>query len=340
MHDQVSRRAQSLLLRFTTECEQHLAGHPWHEDPRLLCNWVARLQQEQAPSTFRCNRRWLALYADNQGFPDIAELIRAVARSPGNQDKTSKKKPRGYDRKSELAKFAENINRSALRELSSELLAEKRHGDGPKYQYGELTLLWFQTTMMTGVRPVEWRSAMMMESLYSPRADQYFGDVLQITTAKGRTEVQADHNDRLRNLILQDFSEVEQQVIDTLISRLPVDERQFQDLYQSCRKTLNRALGHVGLRIGGPLTVYSARHLFCSELRADGHSRIEVAALMGHSDCANQVYYGGAPLPERQFGHSLPKPWPEAVETVEQRDRERNPLLYDETHKAILDLQQ
>ena len=314
-------RAEALVCRFVHEsqCDSY-----WYDDQDLFVSWLSRLQESCERSTFTSYRKWLAAYAVDLGFTDFAGQIRGVG-----------KKARG--RPSMYVKAAPPKNKALSISLSQDdvsllgrTLLSKR-GSGDRYKHGVLSITWFQMTMMTGIRPSEWKDAVLLQDVQT-ESGKRFSWVLEVRTAKKgisgkggvNEKVDRRESDNRRRFVLDSWSDWQVETLKAFMNQLPHDEIEFKKQLDLVRKTLDKASVVAGMS-ENKIGLYTGRHVFASEVRRSSkRSRYELAALLGHSDTLNQKYYGDLNEESaRAFDFELPMPWPGVALEVERQDKER-----------------
>lgn len=332
------KRADGLIERFRkAEGDDVL----WFDDIDLFCNWLERLSETMKRPSFLYYRKCLAYKARHEGFDDQGDQIMRVGRkgrpvSTDHWDQLDKAKSRPKnDVRTAKGLYAEEVGRDAVSLVMRELIAQNELGEF-KYTHGGECAALFQASMMTGLRPIEWGTAELHPTMYCPALGHRLDWVLSVNTAKVKHPRDDDAlseekglppTQLQRYLVLDQFTEQERKVIDRVITWAH-DEEAWPDHYERLRKTFIYCMDKVRKDIhektsaSGPMTVYTARHLFASEIRrTQAYSPYELAALMGHVDTSNQRYYGDlSGEGGRVFNYSLPRPWPGSAAEIERRE--------------------
>lgn len=179
-----------------------------------------------------------------------------------------------------------------------------------KHRYARTLSLWLKASRLTGLRPSEWEHADLTQ-IYSTPA-------LVIRNAKA-TNGRANGDER--TLILDLLTKEELETIQDMIEMLEgySTEIPFAKLQKLLGDYMNRATRSCfGKRQKYP-TMYSNRHQFTADAKMSGHSKAEVAALLGQaSDETAGIHYA-----RKSSGESAIKVSPllSEVKTVRIRSR-------------------
>jgi hypothetical protein len=144
--------------------------------------------------------------------------------------------------------------------------------------------VWLRSSIITGLRPVEWRNAHYF--LHSGKP------ALKIQNAKNTN---GRGNGPTRTLILEDLRTEDLLAIKTHLNnvRTFVGMEEYDFFYQGCATALYKACRKCWPRRKRHITLYSTRHQFSANAKSSGMSRLEVAALMGHAvDETATEHYG------------------------------------------------
>ncbi len=195
--------------------------------------------------------------------------------------------------------------------LKARLLAENRVE----------AVLWMESGMRTGARPIEWvRGLILVESRSSV--------LLRIPCAKGAFTEQGDRVRGLeewRTLDLSHWKAEDRRIVREWL-RLSDDTEGRAKLLKKIARDLRVAWDAEFRTLRPRITLYTARHQFAANLRAARINKAAIAAMMGHSsDRTHGTHYGrggqgrgGAPLPEvnasliakvRQHQSTVPLPF-------------------------------
>ncbi len=135
---------------------------------------------------------------------------------------------------------------------------------------------WFASSVLTGLRPSEWRGTRMVKT----KAGELRLIVPNAKHSNGRAH--GTH----RRLGLAGFTKIDTHVVyeHLSMSNAHLMAGTWPLFYKQCRKLVYRTSTQLWpSRLKRP-TLYTARHMFGADAKSAGHSRAEVAALMGHGD--------------------------------------------------------
>lgn len=143
-----------------------------------------------------------------------------------------------------------------------------------KHKYARTLTLWLTASRLTGLRPGEWENANLIQIDSTP--------ALLVQNAKA-TNGRANGNER--TLLLYRLTDEELGVIQDMIEMLVGYETEisFSKLQKLLGDYMNRATRNCfGKRQKYP-ALYSSRHQFTADAKHSGHSKAEVAALLGQA---------------------------------------------------------
>lgn len=200
---------------------------------------------------------------------------------------------------------AKNLTRAELGAIAGEL-------KNPKRTYGIPTLLWFKSSLLTGLRPNEWMNAEIIKIEGEECLKVKNLKVMEINFSALTKETSGRSRFLYRTIPMSGFAEEEKQVIRAwvvqlrgLISgfmELPNVSRQIaeKELYERCRKTIYAAHKASASDGGKSVSLYTARHIFKvnnkQKLLKGGMSKdqadIYIAILMGHGSTKSNYAYG------------------------------------------------
>ena len=183
-----------------------------------------------------------------------------------------------------------------------------------KHRYARALTLWLKASRLTGLRPNEWEHA-DLTTMYSAPA-------LIIRNAKA-TNGRANGTER--TLILDLLTKEELETIQDMIEMIEgySTEMPFARLQELLGKYMMRSTRKCfGKRKKYP-TLYSNRHQFSADAKLSGHTKAEVAALLGQaSDETAGIHYARKGSGEAPIKVS---PLPSEVKTVRIRSRTFEP---------------
>jgi integrase len=191
--------------------------------------------------------------------------------------------------------------------------------------WGRATAVWLAAATITGLRPSEWFNTRLVEGFGGTRT-------LVIPNAKA-TNGRA--NGLSRSL---DLTDLESGLVAIVKRQLKFVAgfstlEAFHRAYRSCRKTLYTATRRLWPNREIFISLYSARHQFSADAKAEGLSHAEIAALMGHaSDATAKLHYG-----QRRSGRSgfRVRPIPGEVALVRRKYVSRAEYLARKSKIAI-----
>lgn len=184
-----------------------------------------------------------------------------------------------------------------------------------KSKFAHKTMLWFMAGMLTGLRPTEWRDAVLTLNKKGEK-------ILLVQNAKN-TNGRAHGKER--EIILQNLKPDDLAIIEDHVESIQRYQGQgddaFEDYYYNCR----RLISHVGNRLWPRRlkhpTLYTARHMFAADIK-NQFDVYGVAALMGHASTrtASANY---APKWSSTSGGSRVEPSERDVAVVTARNEEK-----------------
>lgn len=219
--------------------------------------------------------------------------------------------------------------------LGAELSAMRTDGQ-PRYKYGQLSAVLFLSSLMTGLRHVEWFDAILHEDGYTDTrgTGMTLGcPVLQVFTVKqnGRREDNPLRDFRL--LVLDTFTADQLEVIRVALYLIGQQDSSKQAVMLAVRRQINRVWKKlvkqgrieetqerdIGYRHNG-VSMHTARKTFAEEVRRSmEYTRFELAAMLGHTTLMNLKYYSKVrKILPRTHAFALPRPWPGDAEEVQE----------------------
>lgn len=143
---------------------------------------------------------------------------------------------------------------------------------------------WLRSSVITGLRPIEWKNAIYFLHEGSP--------ALKILNAKATN---GRGNGDTRILLLQDVPEEDLKIIKDHLNntRTFVGMDEYDYFYRGCAIALYKACRKCWPKRKRHITLYSTRHQFSANAKSSGFSRVEIAAMMGHAvDITASIHYG------------------------------------------------
>ncbi len=322
-------------------------------------------------ATANCYRRWIAWHLENENHP-AAMAVRSWAPPKSRESQLQKDEVDAQDlsaraqdkQKPEIDVGVNETNGRTISYIGEEgfrsltrLLGESNAAGEEVIKEGWLIVLFLVTSAMTGLRPLEWKTARFLESHYDPKSMLTLGPVLEIQTLKqgGRREDNTLREKRF--LVLDRWPQAQIDRLLLLLENIDVlksqGENGFELWYNRSRKKLSRAWKTFATKnnivistprdIGEPdergVTFYTARHVFAEEVRRSyQYTRFEMAAMLGHCMLRNQRFYGPrAKEASREFDFVLPRPWPGDAEEIMEWDFKLNPIRHKTIQGSLFD---
>lgn len=261
------KRANQLIKRAKKELDMH---QDEELDVRQLAVWLNEHKASIARTTWRQYKSSVIYYFENhpdtQAADEALEYLRDIT-SVGaltHTERTSslKMKKISYEDWEKLDGYLKDKNK----------------------KWHEQLRFWLRASIITGLRPVEWRSVVFFQHENEP--------ALKVQNAKS-TNGRAHGETRtlvLKNVKPDDLNAIRNHLNNIrTFSGMDAYEYFYNGcaiaLYKACRKCWPRRKRHI--------TLYSTRHQFSANAKSSGFSRAEVAALMGHAvDITATIHYG------------------------------------------------
>ena len=270
--------------------------------PADFVAWAVGLRPSLSRSSWRQYKAALSCFLESQGTPDgrLALIaLQAAWSTPCKRvsGRTSAQKERA-------------LRPADFKAIRTFLLASE-------YKWAHPTLVWLAAGLLTGLRPLEWYGAQLVDGPSGERQ-------LQVPNAKctnGRA------NGPMRRLDLTDLVPK----LIAMIERQLAFAAQFSSLedfrraHAACRKCLYKTTRALWPKRQRHVCLYTSRHQFAANAKADGLSRGEVAALMGHaSDETASLHYGRRTSGRAGFAI---RPNPTEVELVRRKAESRGEYI-------------
>lgn len=140
---------------------------------------------------------------------------------------------------------------------------------------GILTEKWIRAGVLTGLRPDEWRAAVLLDSFEDDEGN-ILSPALKVKNAKRKT---GDDRKPFRYLGLNHMSDMDIESIRIFMSLLKIHEGNFD----AVKRAVSRRIALAAKDIDGAdgITLYSTRHQFAANAKTY-NNQVTVAALMGH----------------------------------------------------------
>lgn len=152
------------------------------------------------------------------------------------------------------------------------------------YKWHQFLRAWLRAAIVTGLRPVEWKSAQLVNN-----NGEYYLKIQNAKNTNGRLHG-IDRTLLLKNLNPDDLNFIKSH-LNNVKRFLGMDEYEF--FYNGCSLSLYKACRRCWPRRKKHITLYSTRHQFSANAKSSGFSKAEVAAMMGHAvDVTASIHYG------------------------------------------------
>jgi integrase len=176
------------------------------------------------------------------------------------------------------AKKMKHISIKDLKILDNQLKKSKNKWSGP-------TRLWIRAGILTGLRPIEWKTIIINEE----------NETVSLIVKNAKHTNDRAHGEirtlNLNHLKLNEIGLVKQHI--QVSSQMSMDDEIWEKYYQGCSNLLRYLSRKVWPNRKKHHSLYSARHQFSANLKASGCLPVELAALMGHaSDLTALTTYG------------------------------------------------
>lgn len=250
-----------------------------HADPLDIAEWMLSRSDSLAPSTIRLYRSSLIYYMQEQVVQGIENpsdvneaigILRKVKSNLNTKSNTSSLK-------------AKSVSKRQINTILSRL-------DSKRSVFAQATSLMFQSSLIAGLRPVEWFSAQLTQSPEDKKENYHRLIVQNAKATNGRSfnstrEIlipSGENSDIIHKTIL-------------FLNRLMNAGHTPEKIYKLARSImLSVSVVHQGKRV----SLYTARHQFTANMK-NIYSQEEVALLLGHgSKETAQTHYG-----KRKSGH-------------------------------------
>ncbi|WP_197484156.1 site-specific integrase [Halioglobus sp. HI00S01] len=295
-----------------------------------LDKWLSELAEDLDRDTLNQYKASLVFYLGENDLGGAADAVAQI-----DPQDCQKKTYRSGNKRTSALKL-KCVPEEFERELTDKYLAGSYKG-----HWGVRCLVFFKATILTGLRPSEWKTAKLVTWSEAFGAD---GPVLVVRNGKNSNG--RSHGEK-RHLLLSSLDEQELQYVKLQLLFLSktddglVDARGhelgFDQYYKQIQKRLYEFNKKYRRSKTKTVTIYSCRHQFIANLKRAGYSRPEIAALCGHAnDRTASETYG-----RRRFGNTkkgLPKPSQLEVEkiklVIDSRRRLSQTLVADRSERA------
>lgn len=275
--DAYINRANLLIEQYLLECS---VPGDCEFDPIDMVRWAIQKRQFLRPASWRQYRSSLVFHFEkilDMGQDDPREIIEAIIllKSAG-----SELCARGQDAPPRTSSFKKrSITKEELQLIVTYLKEHRSRWSFP-------TMLWIQAAVLTGLRPMEWQSAQVQRIL----------DTGELSlTVKNAKQTNGRANGESRTLVLGEMSTAEHTIIDTHLQMVGnvVHRNLWGEYYRECRNTLYRTTRAIWPNRKSYPTLYTGRHQFSANAKRSGLTKLEVAALLGHSSVETAAHHYG-----------------------------------------------
>jgi hypothetical protein len=239
-------------------------------DVRQFVVWLSEKKETLARTTWRQYKSAVVYYLENH--PDVQASVEALeylkeitsvgALTTTERTSSLKLKKVSYEDWQKLDSFLENKNK----------------------KWHEQLRMWLRASVVTGLRPVEWKNAVMFDYNGIPALKIQNA---KITNGRGHGPT--------RTLLLEDLNNDDLMAIKNHLNnvRTFIGMDEYDYFYKGCAIALYKACRKCWPKRKKHITLYSTRHQFSANAKSSGFSRIEVAAMMGHAvDITATLHYG------------------------------------------------
>lgn len=259
--EQTKERYMARALQLTRRAKKELDLNDSEElDVRQLVVWLNEHKPNINPKSWRQYKSSVIFYLENhddeQAATEAIEYLKDITSkgAASYTEKTSslKLKKISFEDWEKLDTFLKNKNNKWHEELRA----------------------WLRASIITGLRPVEWKNAQFFIHNGKP--------ALKIQNAK---HTNGRSNGPTRTLLLEELRDSDFVAIKTHLNNVRTFDGmdQYEFFYQGCAVALYKACRKCWPRRKRHITLYSTRHQFSANAKSSGMSRLEVAALMGHA---------------------------------------------------------
>lgn len=293
-------RYQRIVVNLRKQAAYKLRCLPQDVSVTDLCRYLIDRHRDLSASTWRSYRA--AIY-HVYGYGMDKDKIKILAQIPGGGKKAHLP---AYGARQKMKSFPDVMLNSVLNYLSSR-----------QTKMGNALWLWLTVGIETGLRPFEWFDASLIDIDGRP-----FLRVKNAKNTNGRA------NGDYRHLNLEDmppsdrqFIQAQLQVVQAIKLSVQNDpeqgQKKFNSYYSSCRRRLNVVVRRLWPDRDKYPSLYSLRHQFIANAKAEGFSLEEIAAMCGQASAETSAIHYGRKQNGRQ-GVINVKPRQQEVATVKQ----------------------
>lgn len=242
--------------------------------PNQIASIFLQDQPSWAPATARLYRASLVFVYSEINNTDSMRALEMVHHVNKDQAIRLAIREDVEKRRKDFAKCLRSSSRRA-RNLSADEIDNIRRGfEFSSSKYAKVTCLWFFASILTGLRPSEWRTAQLSINAKGQ-------PVLMVNSAKNK-------NDRMfgrrRTLELSKMSQSDLNLIRAHLATIEIyrEPDSFCRLFSGCRHVMRNTVAKFWLKKNTYPSLYTARHVFSGNAKKE-FDRASVAALMGHT---------------------------------------------------------
>lgn len=235
-----------------------------------VCKWLVGLKPNLVARSWWVYKSAMVHFMKQYGPLEAVEYLNQHAKATGCRSLKSfvKGGKRHYPVRKTSSKKEKRISPSDLSQIMKALNVNLR--------YDSLLGYWLMSGIVTGLRPSEWRTAVLD------------GDYLVVENGKFNESRACG---RVRRLYIGGVGDQFKWMIEELIKGIALIG--YDECYTGCRQRLYEIGKTLWPHREKRPTLYSARHQFSANAKSSGADLVSIAALMGHrSDRTATSHYG------------------------------------------------
>jgi integrase len=269
--------------------------------------WLVSLRPQIKASTWQSYKSSVVYFYETKGEVELANELKKVGSDLCKSSAPSKNNP--LNTSSKKKKF---ISESEERKVTAFLNNETESS-----YWAKPTLAVFKAILITGLRPSELQNSILIES----DSDNYTPLALPVLKVKNGKSTNGRSHGEYRHLGLSATSKKDLIFLKIALSYADKSskngllspsgkESDWESYYKKLRGNFYRVINKVFHHSKKSITFYSCRHQFIADLKANGYSLVEIAAITGHAtDETASAHYG-----RRKHG-SKKQSLPQALDT-------------------------
>ena len=263
-------RAVTTLHRYEKE-----SGHTWLDDPMRFAEWMLQQKPRWKRSTWRMTRLAVQEALEKEGAP-----VEALQHFNDGHN------PEGKAPGQFKTRRVRGLPDDDLKKILSLLQGDGIKAGIRKGTYDEALALFLQANIMVGLRPSEWDTAQWAQL-----------DGVTVLRVKNRKSTNGRGNGQERLLYVQENATGTRPAARATIQALMDERDRFTLLGASWADVQNGMANRLKeirhLVTSKTYTLYSTRHRFVSAAKQSGHSKTEIANMLGHaSEETAGLHYG------------------------------------------------